>query len=124
MPILKINGQEYEVPLGKRLVLAIEDAGIPILHRCGGWARCTTCRVVVNAGEPEKMTAAEEHRLHEDAQKLYGRVRLACQILCDRDMEVTPIMTLGNDQIFVADPGQRPQEQLTPEPVWNTHEPE
>ena len=27
---------------GKKLVLAIEDAGIDILHRCGGNARCTT----------------------------------------------------------------------------------
>jgi ferredoxin len=28
--------QEFEAPEGKKLVLAIEDAGIDILHRCGG----------------------------------------------------------------------------------------
>ena len=34
----------FEVEEGRRLVLALEDAGIDILHRCGGNARCTTCR--------------------------------------------------------------------------------
>ena len=31
---------ETEPPVGKKLVLSIEDAGIDILHRCGGNARC------------------------------------------------------------------------------------
>ena len=49
-----------EVPEGKRLVLAIEeDAEVHILHRCGGYARCTTCRIEYLEGEPEKMTQAE-----------------------------------------------------------------
>ena len=26
----------FEAPAGKKLVLAIEDSGIDILHRCGG----------------------------------------------------------------------------------------
>ena len=39
---------ETEAPAGKKLVLALEDAGIDILHRCGGNARCTTCRVEIN----------------------------------------------------------------------------
>ena len=38
---------------GRRLVLAIEDAGIDILHRCGGNARCATCRVEVIDGDAE-----------------------------------------------------------------------
>ena len=32
----------FEADEGKKLVLAIEDNGIDILHRCGGNARCTT----------------------------------------------------------------------------------
>ena len=32
---------ETEAPAGKKLVLTLEDAGIDILHRCGGNARCT-----------------------------------------------------------------------------------
>ena len=31
------NGsQTFEAPQGKKLVLAIENAGVDILHRCGG----------------------------------------------------------------------------------------
>ena len=44
--------QEIDAPEGKKLVLVLEDAGIDILHRCGGNARCTTCRVEVLAGDP------------------------------------------------------------------------
>ena len=53
-----------EVEAGKRLVLAIEqDAQVDMLHACGGNARCTTCRVEFIAGEPRRMTAAEQHVL-------------------------------------------------------------
>ena len=43
MPRVDVEGVgAVEVPEGKRLVLAIEeDAGVDILHRCGGYARCT-----------------------------------------------------------------------------------
>src|SRR5271157_4562836 len=51
----------FEVPAGKRLVLAlIDEAKIDQLHACGGNARCTTCRVEFVAGEPETMTVAEK----------------------------------------------------------------
>ena len=61
MPKLVVEGVgEFEVPQGKRLVLALEqDAGIDQLHACGGNARCTTCRVEIVAGEPDRMTVAE-----------------------------------------------------------------
>ena len=54
MPKLTVEGYgSFEVPDGKRLVLAIEqDAGVDILHACGGNARCTTCRVEFIEGEP------------------------------------------------------------------------
>ena len=47
MPQLTVEGfASVEVESGKRLVCAIEqDAGVDILHACGGNARCTTCRV-------------------------------------------------------------------------------
>lgn len=51
MPILTVLGLgTYEVELGKKLVLALEDNGVGILHRCGGKAKCTTCRVEVLEG--------------------------------------------------------------------------
>ena len=54
MAKLRVDGVgEFEVPEGKRLVLALtDDARIDQLHACGGSARCTTCRVQFLAGEP------------------------------------------------------------------------
>ena len=40
MPTVTVDGEKsFEVEPGKKLVLAIEDAGIDIMHRCGGNAR-------------------------------------------------------------------------------------
>ena len=52
MPKLTIEGTgTFDVQEGTKLVLAIEDNGVNILHRCGGKARCTTCRVEIIAGD-------------------------------------------------------------------------
>jgi ferredoxin len=114
MPKLTVEGVgEFEVPSGKRLVLALEDeAGIDQLHACGGNARCTTCRVQFVAGEPERMTAAEKSVLA--ARGLSG-VRLSCQILCDHDMAVRAISRLAGSGR--PDAGQRPADEIQPQPV-------
>jgi ferredoxin len=76
----------FEVPHGKRLVLALADeAGLDQLHACGGNACCTTCRVEFMSGELELMAVAEQSVLA--ARGLSG-IRLSCQILCDHDMSV------------------------------------
>ena len=60
MPKLTVEGYgTFEVPERRRLVKAIEENGVDILHRCGGYARCTTCRVEFVSGEPEFRTVAE-----------------------------------------------------------------
>jgi len=115
VPNLTVEGYgTFEVPHGKRLVRAVEqDAGVDILHACGGNARCTTCRVEFLAGEPERMTEAEKNKLAERA--LTG-VRLACQILVDHDMTIRAISRLeGSGR---PDPGGPPAEEITPPPVW------
>ena len=70
MPIITINDQSFEAEHAKRLVLAIEDAGINILHRCGGYAKCTTCRVVFEADD------ADPSRVSYSGVRM-GRGRLA-----------------------------------------------
>ena len=82
---------ETEAPEGKKLVLTLEDAGIDILHRCGGNARCTTCRVEILEGEPGEMGELERNRLAMESE-LAPNVRLSCQIRVDRDMDVTVLM--------------------------------
>lgn len=114
MPKLTIDGQSHDVPDGQRLVLAIEQHGVQIGHRCGGNARCTTCRVEFEAGEPATITRAEYDKLKE--RGLYGQFRLSCQILCDHDMAVHPVMTLGSEGW--TDTGPAPESRITPEPEW------
>src|SRR5690606_41151136 len=106
MPKLTVEGYgTFEVPDGKRLVLALEDeAGVDQLHACGGNCRCTTCRVEFIEGEPEQMTVAERDKLAE--RELSG-VRLSCQILVTQDMSVRAISRLeGSGR---ADAGPHPE---------------
>jgi ferredoxin len=114
MPKLTVQGVgEFEVPSGKRLVLALEDeAHIDQLHACGGNARCTTCRVRFIAGEPDKMTAAEKQVLA--ARGLSG-IRLSCQMKCDHDMTVEAISRLAGSGR--QDAGTRPADDIQPQPV-------
>ncbi len=46
MPKLKMEGVgTFDVEDDRRLVLAIEeDAGLEIMHQCGSYAHCATCR--------------------------------------------------------------------------------
>jgi ferredoxin len=114
MPKLTVEGVgQFDIPPGKRLVLALEDeAGVDQLHACGGNARCTTCRVEFVAGEPDRMTAAEKQVLA--ARGLSG-VRLSCQILCDHDMTVRVISRLAGSGR--KDAGNRPADDIYPQPV-------
>jgi len=115
MPKLSVEGfATVDVEPGKRLVLAIEqDAGVDILHACGGNARCTTCRVEFIDGEPTPMTKAEKGKLEERA--LTG-VRLSCQIVCDHDMTVRAISRLAGSGR--PDPGRTPEPTIQPPPEW------
>ncbi len=94
--------QSFEVADGTRLVKAIEGQGIDILHRCGGHAKCTTCRVSFNSGEPESYTAGEKRKL-EDKGDL-GDYRLSCQILCAGEMDVNVLMTMTSSGLDDAGP--------------------
>jgi ferredoxin len=115
MPKLTVEGFDtVDVEAGKRLVLAIEqDAGVDVLHACGGNARCTTCRVEFISGEPDRMTKAEQTRLAE--RGLTG-IRLSCQITCEHDMSVRAISRLAGSGR--PDPGKTPEPTIQPPPEW------
>ena len=115
MPKLTVeNVGAFDVPQGKRLVLALEDdAKVDQLHACGGNARCTTCRVEFVAGEPDKMTDAEKKLLA--ARALTG-IRLSCQIACDHDMTVRVISRLAGSGR--KDAGSPVAAEIQPPPVW------
>lgn len=108
MPKLTVEGfATVDVAAGTRLVNAIEQqAGVDILHACGGNARCTTCRIEFVSGEPSRMTVAEKTKM---AEKGLTGVRLSCQITCDSDMTVRAISRLEGSG--------RPDAGKTPEPI-------
>ena len=116
MPELEVEGAgTFDVDEDRRLVLAIkDDAGVNIMHSCEGYARCSTCRVEVLEGDPEDMTEAE-HALLEQ-RELLGEARLSCQILCEHDMKVRPILTVS--ETGANEPGGKPEEEITPPPVY------
>jgi len=110
MPIITAEtatGQvAFEAESGKKLVLALEDNGVDILHRCGGNARCTTCRIEVVSGDPGEIGDAEAAILSTKPD-LNDHTRLSCQIHVLGDMHVKVI-----NQASVAgiDAGTRPQD--------------
>lgn len=107
------NYGTFEIETGKRLVLALEDAGVDVLHRCGGKARCTTCMVEVLSGEPTPMTAAEKTVL--EAKGMFGQGRLSCQMTCESDLSLRTIKTTTSTGL---DAGTKPAEHIEPEPEY------
>lgn len=106
MPSVTVEGEQaFEAEAGTKLVLAIEDAGIDILHRCGGVAKCTTCRVQVVTGHLGPMGELERERLSRDGS--FGPdIRLSCQVRVESDLEVR---VLGRAAASGLTPGTRPQ---------------
>ncbi|MBV9240963.1 MAG: (2Fe-2S)-binding protein [Acidobacteria bacterium] len=114
MPQIKAetaNGEvAFETEPGTRLVLAIEDAGVDILHRCGGNAKCTTCRVEILEGDPGPIGEAEAAILSTKTD-LNERTRLSCQIPVEDDLRVKVI---NQASVMGIDAGPRPTDEMAP----------
>jgi ferredoxin len=110
MPLIKAetaNGPvSFDAEEGKKLVLALEDNGVDIMHRCGGNARCTTCRVEVLEGDPGEIGEAEAAILATKTD-LGERTRLSCQI---RIIDNMTVKVINQASITGMDPGTRPQD--------------
>jgi ferredoxin len=96
--------QAFEAADGRKLVLALEDNGVDILHRCGGNAKCTTCRVEVLAGDPGEFGEAERNRLAAETG-LAENVRLSCQLRIHDDLKVRVV---NQASVKGIDAGPRP----------------
>ena len=94
----------FEIEEGRKLVLGLEDNGVDILHRCGGNARCTTCRVEIiygdpgEIGEPEKVILATKTDLND-------HTRLSCQVHLIDDLHVKVV---NQASVKGIDAGPRP----------------
>ena len=105
MPKIKVDGWEpIETTKGTKLVLALEDNGIDILHRCGGKAKCTTCSVDVISGDLGPLTDLEKNAFK--AKDVNDTTRLSCQVRLTEDIEIKTKMTVSSTGL---DPGPRPE---------------
>lgn len=101
------NGKvAFEAEEGRKLVLCLEDNGVDILHRCGGNARCTTCRVEVLSGDPGEIGEPERAILATKTD-LNDHTRLSCQVRVMDDLHVNVI---NQASVKGIDPGPRPAE--------------
>ena len=96
----------FEAEKGRKLVLCLEDNGIDILHRCGGNARCTTCRVEVLSGDPGEIGEPERDILATKTD-LNDHTRLSCQVRLTDDLHVKVI---NQASVKGIDAGGRPVE--------------
>src|SRR5204863_4566313 len=86
------SGRVITAPVGRSILEALRDEGIPHASVCGGRARCTTCRVRVGEGlaalaPPSAVEAQALSRVEAPPN-----VRLACQTRPRRDVAVTPLL--------------------------------
>jgi ferredoxin len=106
MPTITVEGEQpFELAEGKKLVLGIEDAGIDILHRCGGKALCTTCRIEVLEGADDLPEPDEDEQEALNDLDEPDRYRLSCQLRPDSDLTVRVVKRSSKEGI---PPGPRP----------------
>jgi len=88
--VLKVNfqpdGRNVFVLSGTKAIEAAGQAGIILNTPCGGEGTCGKCRVEVVQNAPEPTAAERQHISEEDLQK---GVRLACQLVIDRDVSIS-----------------------------------
>lgn len=103
--ITVVGYDTYEVKEGTKLTLALEDNGVDILHRCGGKAKCATCRVQVLDGDFGDKTEIENQAF--SAKGIEDGYRLSCQVFVQGDATIKPMMTVKETGL---DPGPRPSD--------------
>ncbi len=99
------SGRVITAPVGRSILEAIRDAGIPHASVCGGRARCTTCRVRVAEGlaalpAPRPAEAKALARIEAPPN-----VRLACQTRPRESVSVTPLLPAGAGAALARRPG-------------------
>jgi adenylate cyclase len=86
------SGRMITAPVGRSILEAIRDQGLPHASVCGGRARCTTCRVRVNEGLAHLPPPGRLEKQALARIEAPPNVRLACQTRPTRDVAVTPLL--------------------------------
>ncbi|TFG04358.1 (2Fe-2S)-binding protein [Candidatus Thorarchaeota archaeon] len=116
---------EFEVESGTKLLKALIDHEVDIVHTCGGNAECSTCRVTIHKGVPTKKTQAQQDlfdKLVKSGQPQFDHPAafLSCQVVVEEDMTVgvrEPFNSILHDSV-----GKDTEDRITPDPEWLDHE--
>ncbi|HYI47645.1 MAG TPA: 2Fe-2S iron-sulfur cluster-binding protein [Allosphingosinicella sp.] len=89
--------QEVLAPPGQRLLDVAQFAGQPLEGTCEGQMACSTCHVIVEAGDFAKLprAAEEEEDMLDLASHVTRHSRLACQIWLTAEMETLTVRIPG-----------------------------
>jgi adenylate cyclase len=92
---IRYPDRTVDVPRGWSVLEASRSNGIPHLSVCGGRARCSTCRVDVQArpGDLPPPQADEQRTLSRIGA--LPSVRLACQLRPQGDVQVRPLLSVA-----------------------------
>ena len=99
------SGRIITAPVGRTILEALRDEGVPHASVCGGRARCTTCRVRVGEGLERlapPSTLEQQALARIDAPP---NVRLACQTRPRSDVTVAPLLPPGANPDAARRPG-------------------
>ena len=97
---LKVDGEldvEVDAPAGSVLLDVAQAAGQPLEGACEGQMACSTCHVIVDPKDFERLPPAseEEDDLLDLAWGVRRTSRLACQIVLGEDMEALTVKMPG-----------------------------
>ena len=97
---LKADGsldKEVEAPAGSVLLDVAQNAGQPLEGACEGQMACSTCHVIVDPSDFERLPPAseEEDDLLDLAWGVARTSRLACQITLADDLETLTVKMPG-----------------------------
>lgn len=89
--------QEVQAPTGERLLDVAQAAGQPLEGTCEGQMACSTCHVIVDAGDFAKLPRAveEEEDMLDLASHVTRHSRLACQIWLTEEIETLTVRMPG-----------------------------
>jgi ferredoxin len=117
--------KKFTVEAGTKLLKALIENEIDIVHSCGGRAKCTTCRVTARKGIPRKVTQAQKELFERkikaglpqfDAPQVF----LSCQVVIEKDITVS--VSEEYNEIIHDSRGRDVEDEITPDPVWLDHE--
>jgi len=114
--------KEFEVEKGTKLLRALIDQDVDLVHTCGGNAKCTTYRVNIDVCTSNKETVAQKELFAKKVaqglpQFMAPRMFLSCQLTVEHDMEVSP-MERYNFVIHDEGVGKDATDEITPDPIW------